>query len=60
MGQVKEYIKIAIKSLRTRPLRSWLTMIGVVIGIFLIISLLSLSGGDKKSKRSRRYYSYDL
>jgi len=44
---VKEYIKIAVKSLRTRPLRSWLTMIGVVIGIFLIISLLSLSGGIK-------------
>jgi len=44
---IKEYIKIAIRSLRTRPLRSWLTMIGVVIGIFLIISLLSLSGGVK-------------
>jgi len=42
---VKEYIKIAIRSLRTRPMRSWLTMIGVVIGVFLIMSLLSLSGG---------------
>ena len=44
---IKEYIKIAIKSLRRRPVRSWLTMIGVIIGIFLIISLLSLSGGVK-------------
>ncbi len=43
----KEYIKIAIKSLRTRPLRSWLTMLGVVIGVFLIMSLLSLSEGIK-------------
>lgn len=43
----KEYIKIAIKSLRTRPVRSWLTMIGVVIGVFLIMSLLSLSEGIK-------------
>lgn len=44
---IKEYIKIAIKSLRRRPVRSWLTMIGVIIGIFLIISLLSLSEGVK-------------
>jgi len=47
MGKTKEYIKIAIRSLRRRPVRSWLTMIGVVIGVFLIISLLSLSEGIK-------------
>ncbi|MDA2936599.1 ABC transporter permease [Patescibacteria group bacterium AH-259-L05] len=47
MGQIKEYIKIAIRSLKTRPMRSWLTMIGVVIGVFLIMSLLSLSEGIK-------------
>lgn len=44
---IKEYIKIAIKSLKTRPLRSWLTMVGVIIGVFLIMSLLSLSQGIK-------------
>lgn len=44
---IKEFIKIAIKSLRTRPIRSWLTMIGVVIGVFLIVSLMSLSEGIK-------------
>ena len=48
MGKtLKEYIKIAIRSLRTRPMRSWLTMIGIVIGVFLIMSLLSLSEGLK-------------
>ena len=48
MGKaIKEYIKIAIRSLRKRRLRSWLTMIGVVIGVFLIMSLLSLSEGIK-------------
>ena len=48
MGKaLKEYIKIAIRSLKTRRLRSWLTMVGVVIGVFLIMSLLSLSGGIK-------------
>jgi putative ABC transport system permease protein len=47
MGKIKEYFKIAIKNLKTRPLRSWLTILGVVIGIFLIISLVSLSEGIK-------------
>ena len=41
----KEYFKIAIKNLRTRQLRSWLTILGIVIGVFLIMSLLSLSQG---------------
>jgi len=44
---IKEFIKIAVKSLRTRPIRSWLTMVGVVIGVFLIVSLMSLSEGIK-------------
>ncbi|OGI47034.1 hypothetical protein A2121_02630 [Candidatus Nomurabacteria bacterium GWB1_40_6] len=43
----KEYLKIAIKNLRTRQLRSWLTIFGIVIGVFLIMSLLSLSQGLK-------------
>jgi len=44
-----EYFKIAIKNLRTRPLRSWLTILGIVIGVFLIMSLLSLSEGLKET-----------
>jgi len=45
----KEYLKIAIKNLRTRQLRSWLTIFGIVIGVFLIMSLLSLSQGLKST-----------
>lgn len=45
----KEHFKIAIKNLRTRSLRSWLTILGVVIGIFLVIALLSLSEGIKNA-----------
>jgi len=44
----KEYLKIAIKNLKTRPIRSWLTILGIVIGVFLIIGLLSLAGGIKE------------
>lgn len=47
MEQTKEYFKIATRNLKTRSLRSWLTILGIVIGVFLIISLLSLSEGIK-------------
>ncbi len=49
MEQLKEYFNIAFRSLRTRSLRSWLTIFGIVIGVFLIISLLSISEGLKKT-----------
>lgn len=45
----KEYLKIAIKNLKTRQLRSWLTILGIIIGVFLIMSLLSLSQGLKNT-----------
>lgn len=47
MAAINEYFKIAIRNLRTRSLRSWLTILGIIIGVFLIISLLSLSEGMK-------------
>ena len=46
---LQEYFKIAVKNLRTRQLRSWLTILGIVIGVFLIMSLLSLSQGLKNT-----------
>ncbi|MFH1714264.1 MAG: ABC transporter permease [Candidatus Nealsonbacteria bacterium] len=47
MEEIKEYFNIALRSIRTRSLRSFLTILGIVIGVFLIISLLSLSEGLK-------------
>jgi len=46
---VKEYFQIAVKNLKTRSLRSWLTILGVVIGVFLVVALLSLSEGIKNA-----------
>ncbi|MFA6376288.1 MAG: ABC transporter permease [Candidatus Paceibacterota bacterium] len=43
----KEYYKISARNLKMRSLRSWLTVFGIVIGVFLIITLLSLSEGIK-------------
>lgn len=48
-NNLKEYFKIAVKTIATRRVRSWLTTIGVVIGVFLIVSLLSLSQGLKNA-----------
>jgi putative ABC transport system permease protein len=45
----KEYYKIAARNLKMRSLRSWLTVFGIVIGVFLIIALLSLSEGIKET-----------
>lgn len=47
MESLKEYFHIAVRNIKTRSLRSWLTILGIVIGVFLIISLLSLSEGLK-------------
>ncbi len=47
MAEIKEYFKMAIRNIRTRFLRSWLTVLGITIGVFLIITLLSFSEGLK-------------
>lgn len=44
-----EYLKIAFRSLKRRKLRSWLTMLGIIIGIAAVISLVSLGQGMRNS-----------
>ncbi len=40
-----EYFNIAIKNLLHRRMRSWLTLLGIIIGVSAIIALLSLTQG---------------
>ena len=40
-----EYFRIAINSIRQRGLRSWLTLIGIFIGIAAVVSLISIGQG---------------
>jgi len=40
-----DYFKIPVKEIRRRKLRSWLTLIGIFIGIAAIISLITLGQG---------------
>jgi putative ABC transport system permease protein len=40
-----EYFKISLKNLKNRRLRSWLTMLGIIIGIAAVVGLISLGDG---------------
>jgi putative ABC transport system permease protein len=46
---LKDYSKLAIKNLRKRKLRSWLTIIGIVVSIAVIFTLISLSLGLREA-----------
>jgi putative ABC transport system permease protein len=41
----QDYILLAIQNLRHRKLRSWLTILGIFIGIAAVVSLISLGEG---------------
>jgi putative ABC transport system permease protein len=42
---ITDYFTIGIKNMKHRQLRSWLTIIGVIIGIAAIVSLITLGQG---------------
>lgn len=42
---IKDYFSIVVGSLRHRKLRSWLTMLGIFVGIAAVVSLISLGQG---------------
>lgn len=42
---MKDFLLLAIKNLRRRKLRSWLTVIGIFIGIASVVALISVSYG---------------
>jgi putative ABC transport system permease protein len=50
---IKDYLNYALQSLLHRRVRSWLTMIGIFIGIAAIISLIGLGEGLRLAIRSQ-------
>ncbi len=46
---IGEYFLFAVNSIRHRKLRSWLTILGIVIGVAAIISLIMISRGLERS-----------
>ena len=49
----RDYIKFVISSLRRRKLRSWLTMLGIFIGIASVVSLIGLGEGLREAINSQ-------
>ena len=48
-----DFFILAFKSLKKRPLRIWLTMLGIFIGVSLVISLVSLGQGLQNAVNSQ-------
>ena len=46
---IEDYLKLAFRSLKGRSVRTWLTMIGIFIGITAVVSLISLGQGMQAS-----------
>lgn len=44
---IKNFLLLVFKSARYRPLRSWLTITGIVIGVMLVVVIFALSSGVK-------------
>ena len=42
---ISDFFSLAIKNLRHRGLRSWLTLLGIFIGVTAVVSLISLGNG---------------
>jgi len=49
---MNEVFPFIIKNIKRRKLRSWLTIIGVIVGVLSIVALMSLSNGLKASVSS--------
>ena len=48
-----DYFRISIGSLKNRSLRTWLTMIGIFIGVAAVVALISLGEGMKAAVNSQ-------
>jgi putative ABC transport system permease protein len=46
---IADYFKYSLKTLRDRGVRSWLTMLGIFVGIATVVSLISLGQGLQDS-----------
>jgi putative ABC transport system permease protein len=51
--QVGETVAVALDSLRANKLRSFLTMLGIVIGVGAVIAMVALGRGAQQSVKDR-------
>jgi putative ABC transport system permease protein len=46
---ITDYVLFSVKGIRQRKMRSWLTIIGIIIGVAAIVSLITLGQGMQNS-----------
>src|SRR3972149_9501804 len=49
---MKDYLYLSLNNLRRRKLRSWLTMLGIFIGIAAVVALISIGQGMQEAIES--------
>lgn len=47
MSQFIEYLKMAVSNIKANKMRSFLTMLGIIIGISSVILIMSLGNGAR-------------
>lgn len=58
---LRSFFTLILKNIRYRPVRSWLTILGIVIGIMLVVIILALSNGIQGAvARSLQMFGSDL
>jgi len=58
---LKNFFILTLKGIRYRPTRSWLTIVGVVIGVMLVVVILSLGSGIQGAvSRTLQMFGSDL
>lgn len=58
---LKDFFILILKGVRYRPIRSWLTILGVVIGVMLVVVILSLGSGIQAAVgRTLQMFGSDL
>ncbi len=51
--RLKKSLQLALNILAHSKLRSWLTIIGIIIGIAAIVSIISISEGAQQTMEAR-------
>jgi putative ABC transport system permease protein len=58
---LKKFFILTLKSIRYRQLRSWLTILGIVIGIMLVVIILALGSGIQNAvSKALQMFGSDL
>lgn len=50
---LRDYIRLALHNIRHRQIRSWLTILGIVVGVAAVVALIAIGQGMQKSVQTQ-------